>query len=203
MRLLPGRFDDAMEVEIFHARLSEDHTPDYEALSYIWGSVKNPKSIAVRQGKLKDSKVSWYKKLLPRKSKSSGSRISARLKRHGGSSVPQTLYITQNLFIALQDLRWPDAHRVLWIDAISINQEDIPERSAEVSRMGSIFSKARKVIVWLGPKSDTSNLALETLRWIGQYVTYDVEGHRMFVTEGSQIEALPEDPEGIDALRVE
>jgi hypothetical protein len=105
MRLLPGRFDDAMEVEIFHARLSEDHTPDYEALSYIWGSVKNPKSIAVRQGKLKDSKVSWYKKLLPRKSKSSGSRISARLKRHGGSSVPQTLYVTQNLFIALQHLR--------------------------------------------------------------------------------------------------
>jgi hypothetical protein len=69
--------------------------------------------------------------------------------------------------------------------------------------MGSIFSKARQVIVWLGPKSDTSDLALETLRWTGQYVAYDVEGHRMFVTEGSQIEALPEDPEGIDALRVE
>jgi hypothetical protein len=203
MRLLPGRFDDAIEVEIFHAPLSEDHTPDYEALSYVWGSVNNPKSVAVRQGKYKDTKVSWYKKLLPRKSKSSGSRISARLKRHGGSSGPQTLHITPNLFIALQHLRRPDAHRVLWIDAISINQEDIPERSAEVSRMGSIFSKARQVIVWLGPKSDTSDLALETLRWIGQYVTYDVEGHRMFITEGSQIEALPEDPEGIDALRVE
>jgi hypothetical protein len=69
MRLSPGRFDDTIEVEIFHTPLSEDHTPDYEALSYVWGSVDNPKSIAVRQGKLKDSKVAWYKKLLPRKSK--------------------------------------------------------------------------------------------------------------------------------------
>jgi hypothetical protein len=185
MRLLPGRFDDAIEVEIFQAPLSEDHTPDYETLSYVWGSVDNPKSVAVRQGKLKNSKVSWYKKLFPRKSKSSGSRISARLKRNRGSSVPQTLYITQNLFIALQHLRWPDTHRVLWIDAISINQEDIPERSAEVSWMGSIFSKASQVIVWLGPKNDTSDPALEALRWIGQYVTYDVEGHRMLIIEGS------------------
>jgi hypothetical protein len=34
-------------------------------------------------------------------------------------------------------------------------------------------------------------------------VTYDVKGHQLFVTEGSQIEALPENPEGIDALPVE
>ena len=38
----------------------------------------------------------------------------------------------------------------LWIDAICIDQEDLSERNAQVSIMGTIYRKAVSVIAWLG-----------------------------------------------------
>lgn len=38
----------------------------------------------------------------------------------------------------------------LWIDALSINQADLVERSAQVSMMGDIFRSSTSVQVWLG-----------------------------------------------------
>ena len=34
--------------------------------------------------------------------------------------------------------------------------------------MGTIYSKARQVIVWLGPESENSSLAIKALQWIGR-----------------------------------
>lgn len=78
----------------------------------------------------------------------------------GGSS----LAVTRNLEEALQYLRYSDVRsRVLWIDAICIDQQNIPERSQQVARMGDIFTEAMGVIVWLGAWSDDSTLALKAL----------------------------------------
>jgi hypothetical protein len=52
---------------------------------------------------------------------------------------------------ALRRLRFPNSTRILWIDAICINQDDKEERSYQVPLMGSIYSLARRVVVWLGP----------------------------------------------------
>ena len=52
---------------------------------------------------------------------------------------------------------------LLRIDAICINQEDVNERSQEVRRMSQIYSRATRVIIWLGPESDNSSLAIRTL----------------------------------------
>jgi hypothetical protein len=38
----------------------------------------------------------------------------------------------------------------IWIDAIGVNQEDIPERSSQVRLMSTIYSRAELVIAWLG-----------------------------------------------------
>ncbi|PMD67529.1 HET-domain-containing protein, partial [Hyaloscypha bicolor E] len=57
-----------------------------------------------------------------------------------------------NLSLALQHLRKqaePDG-RVLWIDALCINQKDVKERNHQVTQMGLIYSQAESVIVWLG-----------------------------------------------------
>ena len=42
------------------------------------------------------------------------------------------------------------ASRPMWIDAISINQEDTLERNSQVAIMSDIYSRAESVIVWLG-----------------------------------------------------
>lgn len=63
--------------------------------------------------------------------------------------------VTQNLYAALNHLLLPDgAVRVLWIDAICINQgaeqSDLAERGYQVRLMSRIFSHATKVVAYLG-----------------------------------------------------
>jgi hypothetical protein len=50
----------------------------------------------------------------------------------------------------------------LWIDAISINQNDTQERSHQVSIMGNIYLSSQMVLVWLG-KEDPSSGAKRVL----------------------------------------
>lgn len=45
----------------------------------------------------------------------------------------------------------------LWVDAISINQADLKERSRQVRRMGEIFGRALLVTIWLGELSETDD----------------------------------------------
>jgi Heterokaryon incompatibility protein (HET) len=71
------------------------------------------------------------------------------------------LHITENLESALQHLRYPDKKRLLWIDALCINQGDRDERSSQVMRMGEIYSRARNVCIWLGEATDRSDEALD------------------------------------------
>jgi len=73
------------------------------------------------------------------------------------------LHITTNLESALRHLRDRYEPRNLWIDAICINQKDMAEREAQVSIMRSIYSQAEEIIVWLGPTSEDSDLAMEIL----------------------------------------
>lgn len=59
------------------------------------------------------------------------------------------LPITETLDFALRRLR--AAHvQLLWVDAISINQADVAERTSQVKMMGSIYDLATHVHVWLG-----------------------------------------------------
>lgn len=58
--------------------------------------------------------------------------------------------VTENLGIALGFLRSPYEDRVMWIDAICINQLDLNERASQVRMMGLIYSRATQVVAWLG-----------------------------------------------------
>ena len=74
--------------------------------------------------------------------------------------------ITPNLEAILKRLKSEDrpaSHIVqyLWVDAICINQDDKEERNVQVRRMGTIFSEAEKVIVWLGEEKENSDKAIK------------------------------------------
>lgn len=62
--------------------------------------------------------------------------------------------ITANLHWALQRTRDEHEVRLVWADAICINQPDLQERSQQVAMMGSIFSNARRVLVCVGDPPD-------------------------------------------------
>ncbi|KAE9375045.1 hypothetical protein N431DRAFT_335433 [Stipitochalara longipes BDJ] len=78
---------------------------------------------------------------------------------HSGSSF-NSLSVTENLGVALPFLRYKDRDRVLWIDAICVNQQDLEERSQQVQRMAQIYSKAVRVIAWLGPSTKRTPVAI-------------------------------------------
>lgn len=71
--------------------------------------------------------------------------------------------VTLNLKAALYHLRFESSFRVLWIDAISINQRDVEERNQQVQAMTMIYKTAQRVIVWLGESRDGSDKAFELL----------------------------------------
>ena len=60
----------------------------------------------------------------------------------------------------------------IWIDAICINQKDDEEKSEQVSRMGDVYKMACKVIVWLGPASEESDLAMDSLSWLSRNLSW-------------------------------
>lgn len=84
----------------------------------------------------------------------------------------EILSVGQNLGKALRHLRQEVTTRTLWIDALSINQRDILEREAQMLRMADIYSLASRVVVWLGPETETTGEAINTLRYLGQQVEY-------------------------------
>jgi len=49
-------------------------------------------------------------------------------------------------------LRHPSEPRILWIDAICINQDDNDDKNYQVPLMGTIYTRATVVDIWLGPE---------------------------------------------------
>ena len=71
-----------------------------------------------------------------------------------GASFPITINgtvqeVRENLWWALFYLRG-DTTRVIWIDALCINQDNITERNQQVSQMSDIYKTASNVVIWLG-----------------------------------------------------
>ncbi|KAI4169325.1 MAG: hypothetical protein LQ348_007300 [Seirophora lacunosa] len=84
-----------------------------------------------------------------------------------GSDRPRR---TPNLASALSHIRHHSLPRLLWVDALCINQEDAHERSLQVQRMGDIYSSATSVLVWLG--EDDNHEAAETFALIKDTNSY-------------------------------
>jgi hypothetical protein len=76
------------------------------------------------------------------------------------------LSVTRNAAAGLRRFRFYDRARLLWMDAICINQKDDEERAKQVDFMHEIYAQATCVLVWLGEGSveEDSALALDFVR---------------------------------------
>lgn len=88
----------------------------------------------------------------------------------------RTISIGRNLESALRHLRYGDKPRKLWVDAICINQTDDDEKSVQVRRMSRIYQSAYRVVAWIGPKADGSDVAMSTLEYLGFQVVAALDG---------------------------
>jgi hypothetical protein len=90
--------------------------------------------------------------------------------QEGDSSMSQSIRnretgemiaITKNCDAALRCLRRKGRKRVLWVDAISIDQADVSERSHQVKFMSTIYSSASQVLMFLGHRSQSTDNVMD------------------------------------------
>jgi hypothetical protein len=92
----------------------------------------------------------------------------------GDSDNPRSIYIGEhdllvrrNLHAALSHLRNFSLERIIWVDAICIDQKNPEEKEQQIQIMAKIYSQANRVLVWLGEAADNSDQALEEIRAAG------------------------------------
>ncbi|KAK7740665.1 hypothetical protein SLS53_005133, partial [Cytospora paraplurivora] len=111
--VLEGATGDADDPLVCSLRdYSLDDEPDFEAISYSWGSSD---------------------------------------KTHTIMCDDRPLAITKNLHTVLLQTRLSKQQRILWADAICINQNNPKEKNHQVAMMSRIYSQASKVLICLGP----------------------------------------------------
>ncbi|KAI1154437.1 heterokaryon incompatibility protein-domain-containing protein [Nemania diffusa] len=76
--------------------------------------------------------------------------------------------VTSNLSSLLRNFRQTNVDRYLWIDAISINQDNKAERGHQVQRMQAIYCGAERVLFYLGEVSAEISLLMEFLTILQQ-----------------------------------
>ena len=102
-------------------------TPEFEALSYVWGDPL----------------------------------VTRPIKLNG-----QPYQVTENLEAALRRLRHDDRVRIMWIDAICIDQQNPREQEHQIGLMRDIFGGCAQCIVWLGEEDHETEKVLESLHWM-------------------------------------
>jgi hypothetical protein len=155
VKLLPGSKNDRIRIHISRASFGGHSYPVYEALSYTWSGENNPHEIEVVSG---------------------GIFLRFKRRREG----VDYFQVWANLHSALIHLRRQDTERVLWIDAICLNQSDHLEKSLELGKMGSIYAKAKNVLIWLGPGSAKAATAFRAMSRLGRQVQW-VPGKRELI----------------------
>lgn len=133
---------------------------DYEALSYCWGADTRDTSIKVRY--------------IPSSTTDSEFR----------SSEFHDLPINKSLHEALMHLRPASGPpRRIWADAICINQDDVKERSYQVTQMPSIYGKASRVVIWLGPSNAIRRECFHKAKAIEELFHKDDEPSKVYTRE--------------------
>ncbi|KAK1590231.1 heterokaryon incompatibility [Colletotrichum navitas] len=72
--------------------------------------------------------------------------------------------VTPNCMMAMRRVRSRGAEKVIWIDAVCMNQKDAEERSHQVRLMPQIFFRAQHVLIYVGEPAPEEEGLLQMLQ---------------------------------------
>ncbi|KAL1641061.1 hypothetical protein SLS58_006333 [Diplodia intermedia] len=127
----------------------------YEALSYVWGDDRHEFDIRVGEKRLSVThNLHTALRHLRREDKGEGEGGG----EGGGKSEGER-----------QGEREGERQgkRTMWIDALCINQGNQDEKEAQLAIMPDIYNRAERVVVWLGPAANNSDLAMAFIKGKG------------------------------------
>lgn len=155
LTILPGPEGGNIRCTLEHVSLTSP--PRYEALSYTWGDPKGYLCEVPAKGNPKR-------------------HYTIRIDGHHAR-------VTYNLHSAIQELRHRISPRVVWVDAIYIDQKNNAERSEQVQLMAKIYSQASRVLVWLGEDDRYVDMAFDTIEqfcWVVKVRVWQYCSEKLF-----------------------
>ncbi|GAB7365907.1 hypothetical protein MBLNU230_g7235t1 [Neophaeotheca triangularis] len=90
------------------------------------------------------------------------------------------LSVPQSATTVIRRMRYPDRIRILWIDAVCINQGDPVERGHQVGLMSEVFTHTWRNLAWLGDEDGNSGPVLDALETLVAEVREDTDDFRLF-----------------------
>ncbi|KAI1332494.1 heterokaryon incompatibility protein-domain-containing protein [Xylariaceae sp. FL0255] len=162
----PGEFSNEIYLSITHDKHRDMKCASYECLSYTWDPEQPQEDVYISPN-----------------SPANGNDVGSL--RH--------MHVRPNLMTALRYIRLSNAPRVMWIDAICIDQLNKVEKGQEVARMGEIFSKAVQVLVWLGPEDKSTAMAVDMIKRLSAGVTITPDRRNYHITPRSKAGAVVSD----------
>ena len=151
LRLHPGLPNDPIVCSLGYSTFDQearDRVP-YQALSYCWGDVNDTTPIKLYCPVSKNARFT-------------GLKVDHALINYN---------VTRNLYAALRSLRLFGKPRILWIDAVCMNQADPKEKTHQVGLMNLIYSFAEEVVVWLGEPDLNSKIVVRCQQVLEQSIT--------------------------------
>ncbi|KAK1241115.1 hypothetical protein MKX08_001089 [Trichoderma sp. CBMAI-0020] len=149
LELLPGKPGSRISIKLHTVSLSDN--PEYEALSYCWGPPKPSYDIFIHV-------------------------TNNNYNNNNNNNNPDQLAsfpVGRNLRKALDDLRLPSRPRLVWNDAICINQKDNVEKGHQIQLMHQIYSRAAVVCAWLDHNVRPKTSVFDDLESLGKGVELD------------------------------
>ena len=87
------------------------------------------------------------------------------------ASLP--LQITLNCASALRHLRLPTQIRILWVDAICIDQTSVSDKNIQIPLMRDIYRQAEVVLVWIGEGGKVEEEEFNGFRYLARDTSRD------------------------------
>ncbi len=78
----------------------------------------------------------------------------------------QPIRVTRSLESALRNLRDPTRDRILWADALCIDQANSSEKSHQVQLMAKIYSYSERALIWLGEETEELTASFRALNFL-------------------------------------
>lgn len=145
----------------------------FDALSYVWGDADRIYPLSLSAA----GKVYIKNKLSTDKTITSRGIVGVR----------------HNLYTLLHLLRRTKYDRFIWIDSICIDQDNQPEKGAQIPLMRHIYREANNLLVWLGEASQTEEGAIAIIPAITSILKQaKIDNHLL----------NPDDPGSFEAIRL-
>ncbi|KAF5717618.1 amidase [Fusarium globosum] len=165
-RGMKGIFIDAVAIRGFYEKLGFETQWEYEACSQCIRVLDVHKSDPADSDRLTGTLRTVDLRTLPKFT--ALSYVWGQGSYHKIACNGCDINITQSCYEALTSLRESRQPLTIWVDAICINQEDASEKEQQIVLMGSIFTLAETVYVWLGIGNTETDQAAEYIYIISQ-----------------------------------